>query len=116
MVATWEGSGSTPDAEILWPRYSSLQLCDAPHALLTVDGEPVILLSCRALPHMACVLLVVPAADDYSISSMQAKATWQSLMALSTSHWKDGPAFLRPKGILLYSNRPKGRFSGHSLG
>jgi hypothetical protein len=59
-----------------------LQLCDAPHALLTVDGEPVIFLSCRALPHMAYVLLVVPAADDYSISSMQAKAAWQSLMAL----------------------------------
>jgi hypothetical protein len=27
---------------------------------------------------------------------------------LSTCRWKDGPAFLRPKGIRLYPNRPKG--------
>ncbi len=39
--------------------------------------------------------------------STHAKAAWQSLMALSTWHWNDGPAFLRPKGIRLYSNRPK---------
>jgi hypothetical protein len=35
-----------------------------------------------------------------TISSTQAKK--------AACHWKDGPAFLRPNGILLYSNRPKG--------
>jgi hypothetical protein len=42
--------------------------------------------------------------------STHAKAALQSLMALSgLSMWCwNGPAFLKPKGILLYSNRPKG--------
>jgi hypothetical protein len=43
-----------------------------------------------------------------TMSSTQAKAAWQSGMALSTCRWKDSPAFLRPKGIRLYSNKPKG--------
>ncbi len=43
-----------------------------------------------------------------TMSSTQAKAAWQSRIALSTCRWKDGPTFLRPKGIRLYSNRLKG--------
>ncbi len=52
------------------------------------------------------VLLGAPAAYDEVVDP--GKAAWQPLMALSMCHWKDDPAFLRPKGILLYSNRLKG--------
>jgi hypothetical protein len=44
------------------------------------------------------VLLVVPAADGgLAVSNGSIPC-----------RWKDGPAFLRPKGIRLYSNKPKG--------
>jgi hypothetical protein len=36
------------------------------------------------------------------------KLPGNALMALSTCRWKDSPVFLRPKGILLYSQRLKG--------
>ncbi len=41
-------------------------------------------------------------------SSTHSKTASQSLMAQSTSRWKDATAFLKPKGILMYSKRPKG--------
>ncbi len=41
-----------------------LQLLDAPHALLRVYHQPVVLKSLQDLPHVDNVLLMVPAEDD----------------------------------------------------
>jgi hypothetical protein len=60
-VKAAEGSGSTPAAEILWPRYSNSW---TPHILLSVDHETVVLKSLQDLPHVDHMLLVVSAADD----------------------------------------------------
>jgi hypothetical protein len=84
-----------------------LQLWDGPHALLSVDDEPIVL---QDLLHVDLKLLVGMAADDDVIHPN--KAASQSLMALSTCRWKDIPIFLRPKGTLWYSKRPKGGGNG----
>jgi|LakMenEpi03Aug12_release.lakeMendotaPanAssembly.Ray.scaffolds.fasta_scaffold2499037_1 hypothetical protein len=62
MVATWEREWQHSCRRNLVAKI--LQLWDPPHALLTVDDDPVIL---QDLTHVSYVLLVVPAADDYNI-------------------------------------------------
>jgi hypothetical protein len=57
MAATWEGSGSTPATEILWPRYSSSGTL---HTLFAVDDDSVLLL-------LGPMCSLGPAADDYII-------------------------------------------------
>jgi putative component of membrane protein insertase Oxa1/YidC/SpoIIIJ protein YidD len=78
-----------------------VQLRNAPHTLLAI--LMISLFSCRACktcrrwPTCSSWFLL-----QITMLSTQAKAAWQSLMALSTCYWKDGSV-----SILFYSNRTK---------
>lgn len=104
ISSTLEARGAMPSFETVWPRYLT-ERSPKMHFFRLIE-TPWSASSENKLRR--CFLRESWSGLATSISSRYTKVYWTSQSIPSISLWKAWVAFLRPKGILKNSNRPKG--------